>query len=325
MKDPDLFFDDFENKVLNHLEYFFEKYNIPKAFLKSCHDQVVFRYLYNAYIEYEQQHGESIHEYTNSNNASETLEYKYIYRLYKHLQTNQEISFNVHNFAGKLQPPSLKQNNKNVVSEHQKLQIEVNEKMKYVFYKISEGKVGNTKNYPNGSCIEDFKKFDKAYNLIETKAPNYFNKCLQYYQLEITYRFETFYKLFKAAKFIRRTIPDLKNDIKLFRGFLGMRNEQNTHSMQNTLITDIDIWIDMYSKEPDSLEDLMGRKHFLNLIVHENVKLLNCIRIDDICTLVKCKNANNFFKNYIGEGQHITKNKDFEKDISIKYFRRIYS
>ena len=204
-----------------------------------------------------------------------------------------------------------------------------------ILYKNAEGKTAKTKNYTNDECIYDFKLFNDAYKIIESKEKNNFLRCLQYYHLEIGHRFETFYKFYTAIKELNIDTGKNKFYSESKKQIVNLHSTHQSGVLQNTLITDVDLMINEFKKSPYKLKEIISENRLRNIIITNTLKNIlhqpHMLKYSDnnpyfnkINEIIRCEEAETFFKNYIGDGQHITKNKDFEKDIEIKYFRRIY-
>ena len=207
------------------------------------------------------------------------------------------------------------------VSEHQEIQYEIMNEIKTLAYKLSERKFKENHNYSDEKAEEDLKQIEVAYDIINQSKLSYFHKCIQYYYLETQYHIETMYMFFKAAKEVKRPLKLLKKDISLFKRLLGDVN--GIDDTANHIITGIDILVEIYKKYPDKLERLMGFIHEINILRKYIVRQfkVNSCSMDD---WIMSNEAEIFFKNYIGLGQHIVRNKDYYNDIDIKYFRKIY-
>lgn len=320
------------------------------AYFDCCYNQAVFRFLYDIYIKNSPR--KTLWDYVINDLKLDEDAYKKYKRMHQKLEKNQMESWEQNGLKAKGYPcPSHKQNNKLMITEYQILQLEIMLKLiggdfsdldkepefglDRILYKNVEGKTAKTKNYTNDECIYDFNLFNDAYKIIESKEKNNFLRCLQYYQLEIGHRFETFYKFYTAIKELNIDTGKNKFYSEAKKQIVNLHSTHQSGVLQNTLITDVDLMINEFKKSPYKLKEIIFENRLRNIIIANTLKnvlhqphMLKYSKSNPysnkINEIIRCEEAETFFKNYIGDGQHITKNKDFEKDIEIKYFRRIY-
>lgn len=207
---------------------------------------------------------------------------------------------------------------------YQKIQYEIMNFLNPLLYKFATGKFSKSHNYINFQAEEALKSIDVAYKMIADSELNYFEKCIQYYHLEVQYHIETIYRFFKVAQEINRPIKELKQDISVLKRLLGFINGEDNTS--NHIIIGIDVVSEIYRKYPDSLNKIVEFLYVTNenrKIITRNFKANNALKYD-VNDFVTCDAAEEFFRDYIGMGQHIVNNKNYANDINIKYFRKIY-
>lgn len=350
-------FNNIRNEIKEALQEEFEKKHQENAISKEsyayfdcCYNQAVFRFLYNIYIT--NPPCKTLWDYVINDLKLDEDAYKKYKRMFQKLEKNQMESWVQNGLKTKGYPcPSHKQNNKFIIAEYQILQLEIKSKLiggdfsdldketefglDKILYKNVDGKTAKTKNYTNDECINDFNLFNDAYKIIENKEKNNFLRCLQYYLLEIGQRFETFYKFYTVIKELNIDTGKNKFYSEFEKQIVNLISTYQSGVMQNTLITDVDLMINEFKKSPYKLKEIISENRLRNIIIANAVSkvLLQPHMLkysykhpyfNKINEIIRCEEAETFFKNYIGDGQHITKNKDFEKDIEIKYFRRIY-
>lgn len=213
---------------------------------------------------------------------------------------------------------------KRMIKEYQKMEYEIMDFLSPLFYKLANLNYHKNHNYPDDDARDDLKQIERAYKMIEESETSYFEKCIHFYHLEVNYRIETMYKFFKAAKESNRPIKSLKTDIPIFKRLFEFATDYGV--MQNHLITDIDVLVDLYKSYPDELDVIISNNITANKIRIELATPLKCVPISiyNMKDFITCQAAEDFFKDYIGMGQHIVRNKNYKEDINIKYFRRIY-
>lgn len=323
MINANFIFDDLILEVRNKLSFLENS-----IYFDCCYKQVVFRFLYNIYKE--KAPYKTLYQYVIYDLNDSVDSYRNHLRSYQKLEKNMLESWEKNGLKAKGHPaPSLKKNGNFVIYDYQILQLEIEHILHDILYKNAESKTINTKNLTGKDYISRLRKYNSIYELIEKRCKNSFSRCLQYYHLEIGHRFETFYKFFSAINELDITIAkkekytDFSNHLK---NLLKTPNEDGG-VLQNTIMTDVDLMIDEFVKCPENLENILFENRKRNLIVFHAVKELEAYYPTsnwNIEQLVSCENAEEFFEDYIGNGQHIVKNKCFEKDIDINYFRKIY-
>ncbi len=319
-----------ENDIFNKL--LFEVEN-KLSFLKNsvyydcCYKQSVFRFLYNIYKENSPY--KTLYQYVIYDLKKDVDIYRNYLRAYQKLEKNMLKSWEENGFKSKGHPaPSLKKNGNFIVYDYQTLQFEIDNVLHDILYKNAESKTKNTKNLTGKKYIDKLKQYDSIYKMIENECKNSFLKCLQYYHLEIGHRFETFYKFFSAMNKLDTNIAKKEKYAYFSNHLKKLLKTPNEGGgvLQNTIMTDVDLMIDEFVKCPENIENILSENRMRNKVVFRVVNELDSCLISncDIEQLINCESAENFFYNYIGNGQHIEKNKCFEKDIDINYFRKIY-
>lgn len=303
-------------------------------------NQLVFEFWYDRFIESAQ--------YTNIYKMAPPQEEPYedntLYRhsrnKYKQIidsknQQKQKLDENGYNNVDPLKYFPVEYNKKDTISkyefpEYARLQfglliLNTHNKKDNILWKIANGKLGN-KNYSNTCMYEDLKFFDYIYGEIE-KLPTAFERCVQYYQLEITYRYETFYKICMNLKKEKRMINN--DDIAYAHSFL--KNKTKEVIVQNRFICGLDNYHKKYKQFNDKsnggfdsidIAISISNHNFIRKYILNGMKEM--IIIPDDYDILKSSVAEVFFNDFLGQGQHIHKNKNLKDEIKLSDLKKIY-
>ena len=89
------------------------------------------------------------------------------------------------------------------------------------------------------------------------------------------------------------------------------------------LMNNMKLYSQLYEENPDALTEIILINQVLNMILKFSVfNIEEWLKVHEI-SIVYAKD-DRFFKDFLGEGQHITKNKDFENDVKIGQMRKFY-
>lgn len=227
------------------------------------------------------------------------------------------------------------------IAAYQKLQLEImgdlNRKSS-IITRLAKGEFYNGHNYTNSDAEDDIKnEFGSFYKRIDEKCKTEFEKCVQYYQLENRTMIEGVYNMFRAAKAAGRKGEKLKEDTKLLyalyvyfgyshkapislEGQIVMRIK---FSQQGKLMNNMKLYSQLYEENPDALTEIIRINQILNTILKFSVFIIEeWLKVREI-SIIYTKDEQ-FFKDFLGEGQHITKNKDFENEVKIGQMRKFY-
>ncbi len=206
------------------------------------------------------------------------------------------------------------------VKEYQKDQL-INLIDFELFKHIKNGTICRSKSVSDSRLIDMLKELDELYNRIEKNFPkSSFLRSVQYYQLEINCRLETFYYIATALDKVDRSLDQKKEDIKKFQSFSAVCNENSL--FQTKFVYGIRKYIDEYVNNPEYIESIPQElfqlsqiKHFIRSHVLKYIKdnkiTLHFDDIESIC------------HDFFGRGQHIVSEKKWE-DIKLINFRSLY-
>lgn len=89
------------------------------------------------------------------------------------------------------------------------------------------------------------------------------------------------------------------------------------------LMNNMKLYSQLYEENPDELTKIILINQVLNMILKFSVfNIEKWLKVREL-SIVYTKD-DRFFKDFLGEGQHITKNKDFENDVKIGQMRKFY-
>lgn len=219
-----------------------------------------------------------------------------------------------------------------------KIQVEVMVKsdkpwaraVRNMFYKMADGTFGKTKNYTNKRAENDLKAVCEVYREIKKFDITYFEKCFEFYCLEYKLRIESIYKFLKTADRIGRKGKDFDLDMYWFKYFCIRNKPQDGYSvptatvLANVYALDMNLFYELYSKSPNNLCHICAIYDILErgVINRENKKY----EVVDIEKVIESEFAQDYFKDYCGEGQHIEFNKNFgPTGIQMSKFRKFYT
>ena len=145
------------------------------------------------------------------------------------------------------------------------------------------------------------------------------------------------YNMFRAAEAAGRKGEKVKEDTKLLyalyvyfgyshkapislEGQIVMRIK---FSQQGKLMNNMKLYSQLYEENPDALTEIIRINQILNTILKFSVFIIEeWLKVREI-SIIYTKDEQ-FFKDFLGEGQHITKNKDFENEVKIGQMRKFY-
>lgn len=189
-----------------------------------------------------------------------------------------------------------------------------------IFKYIKDGRISNSKSIDNYRLINGLKEIDSVYERINKSYDSYFEKSIQYFQLEQGCRIETNYLIAYAMNKVKRNLEEKNNDKKQFKCFFAV--SYGTNSLQNKFIIGVEKYINAYVKNPKIITSIPMEIYELSLIKY-NIRQAILVQVDQIGSELNYVNDDEFFRNYFGEGQHIIKDKKWE-DIKLKNFRALY-
>lgn len=230
---------------------------------------------------------------------------------YKKEQDVQYLNIDANDVKKKMQGQQIRQ-----YQESQLLDINEFPIFKY----IKDRRITNAKSLDDYTLITSLKDLDKVYERINTRYCSYFERSVQYFQLETSCRIETNYLIANAIKKVKRSLAEKKNDIKKFQCFIAVRSELTL--LENKFIMGIEKYMNEYMENPEVIRVIPDEIYILNLVKFKVRKLV----LDEVAKTGEAVNYfdnDDFFKKYFGEGQHIINNKGWE-NIKLKDFRDLY-
>lgn len=189
-----------------------------------------------------------------------------------------------------------------------------------IFKYVKDRRISNSKSLDNYTLINGLKEIDSVYERINQTYDSYFERSIQYFQLEQNCRIETNYIIANAMNKVKRSLDEKKNDIMQFRCFFAV--SYGTNSLQNKFIIGIEKYINEYVKNPEIITSIPREIYELSLVKY-NIRQLVLEQLDKLGEQLNYIDNDVFFKNYFGEGQHIMKDKKWE-DIKLRNFRDLY-
>ncbi|MDZ5002749.1 hypothetical protein GNF43_05170 [Clostridium perfringens] len=200
-----------------------------------------------------------------------------------------------------------------------------------IFNEIVKGTLGDTDRLSGKKLVSYLKEYNELYKEIENQENTYFDRSIQYYQLEIGNRIETFYKLAekleegeenkKLSWRIKESIIESLRCLSSIAGVNGI--------FQNKFIVGMDTYID-YQIKTFTNKDLnvinkvaneiyilnnnkyLLRKEILKTLKEENIQLnYNDLKLEQMC------------ENFFGNRKYVCNNKNYSSKV-IKNFRRAY-
>lgn len=196
--------------------------------------------------------------------------------------------------------------------------------------KMSSGAFAKTKNYTNKRVENDLKAVCEAYREIKRYDITYFEKCFEFYSLEYSTLIETLYKFLKTAGKVGRKGKTLVQDMRCFGEFCIRPRIKALDSgmveivLANVFALDMKLFYELYSKSPNNLSwicnmhrDLEGR------VISNEMEKYQIVNIEKV---IESEFAQDYFKDYCGEGQYIEFNKNFgPTGVPINKFRSFFS
>lgn len=304
------------------LKKFFEKYYLLDydTFIK----QIIFEVYYEYYINNTNSVTiASLFDGTDSS-LSYDSNYKKVLRAYKKYRMYQDDLSLKFNDGKDVQLKRLSHGKKSFeghdIYEWQLCQLKNLTSDKYsIFREIQKGTLGDTKRLSNKNLIEYLEIYEDIYDDIQNSKLNFFQKSIQYYQLEIGNRINTVYMI--ADKVNKMSISS-KNKISIMN---QSKCFYSIGGLQNKFILGLDNYIDyhtnyiLYDNKNRyrvvneifilNKNKLILRKYILDWIERENL-ILDYNEYDCLC------------KDYFGNRQHICDYKNLDK--IIKLFRAFY-
>lgn len=189
-----------------------------------------------------------------------------------------------------------------------------------IFKYIRDNTISRSNSIDDGKLIDALYDLDKIYAHINESYDNYFEKCIHYYQLEKNCRFETHYLIAAALGKVDRKLAEKKKDIFQFKCFYAITCGSNY--ITNNFTVGMEKYINEYVKNPDSLNSFPNEIYELNLIKYQIRKLV-LKRLKSYNCKLNYIDGDYFFKEYLGQGQHIKNDKQWE-NIKLKDFRDLY-
>lgn len=189
-----------------------------------------------------------------------------------------------------------------------------------IFEYIREKRIRDSKSVSNTNLISALEDVDKVYNRINKTYDNYFERSVQYFQLENSCRLETRYLIANAISKVNKSLEEKNKDIDNFKAFWSINCGGNR--IQNKFILGIKKYIDKYIENPNVIEAIPMEIYELNLMKYYIRKsILEELDSENIC--LDFDECNNFFKTFFGEMQHVNKNKKWDSKLLMN-FRKTY-
>ena len=189
-----------------------------------------------------------------------------------------------------------------------------------IFEYIREKRIRDSKSVSNTNLINALEEIDKVYNRINKTYDNYFEKSVQYFQLENSCRLETRYLIANAISKVNKSLEEKNKDIEAFKAFWGVNC--NGDRLQNKFILGIKKYIDKYIENCTVIELIPMEIYELNLMkYHVRRSILEELDSENIC--LNFDESNNFFKTFFGEMQHVNKDKKWDSKLLMN-FRKTY-
>lgn len=189
-----------------------------------------------------------------------------------------------------------------------------------IFEYIREKRIRDSKSVSNTNLISALEDIDKVYSRINITYDNYFERSVQYFQLENSCRLETRYLLANAISKVNKSLEEKNKDIENFKAFWSINCGGNR--IQNKFILGIKKYIDKYIENPKVIEAIPVEIYELNLIKYfVRRSILGELDSENIC--LNFDECNNFFKTFFGEMQHVNKDKKWDSKLLMN-FRKTY-
>lgn len=203
-----------------------------------------------------------------------------------------------------------------------------------IFSKMYEYSMPSGHKYSLTDLESDLNNIQYIYDDIEEYSDSYFDKCVKYDIVEYKLHYETAYKF--SVK-LENEYSFLEDEIKnkalqyesVLRHVKKYGEDGNLYLQEFPVLANMDLWINIffdifmrdYKRPLKCAELLFDLTNYINLVINEcytNMRgLLPKFRISE------CQFAEDIFKNYIGEGQHISKDKNLTRQI-VKDIKSIF-
>lgn len=201
---------------------------------------------------------------------------------------------------------------------HQNQLLDLNEFK--IFEYIRDNRIKNSKSVSNIDLVNALKDIDKVYDRINKTYDNYFERSVQYFQLENSCRLETGYLIANALNIVNKSLEEKVKDINTFKAFWSINYEG--YRLQNKFILGIKKYTNKYIEDSKVIESIPLEIYNLNLVkCFVRKSILEELESKNIC--LDFYECNDFFKHYFGEMQHVNKNKVWDSKLLIN-FRKIY-
>ncbi|NFN44432.1 hypothetical protein FDB53_04160 [Clostridium botulinum] len=289
-------------------------------------NQTIFEIYYENYSKYSER--EPISKMFKNENEEDldlasNKDYKKTQRTYKMFRTHNDALSIKHNNGRDVEYVELEEEKDRFeghkIKKYQQNQISDLNEFK-IFKYILKGRIGDSKSVSNDNLIKALEDIDKVYDRINKKYNNYFERSVQYYQLELSCRIETSYLIADAICKINKSLEEKNNDIETFKVFWAVNC--NGDSLQNKFILGIKKYLDKYIENSTVIELIQMEIYELNLIkYHARKAILAELDNKNIC--LDFNECSNFFKEFFGEMQHVNKNKKWDSKVLIN-FRKNY-
>lgn len=202
------------------------------------------------------------------------------------------------------------------IFEYQKFQLTALQKYE-LFNIIQKGIISSSKKINDSDLIDMLQDYEKIYEEIDKSFNSYFEKCVQYYQLELMCRIELKYMISKTLKNSKRKLKQKKQDIEYFSSLVSV-SYGNYQTYQNKFIISYKDFLELYTdKDIDKFYK-----------IPEIIFNLSCMRyyiknmISNLSLDYDYSKEEEFFKDFLGKGQHI-QSKDWQS-IKLKDFRDLF-
>ena len=131
-------------------------------------------------------------------------------------------------------------------------------------------------------------------------------------------------RLSKITSHKEEYLAKLKTNTSNMAVFMVLYNMMRIMFTQiGKLMNNMKLYSQLYEENPDELTKIILINQVLNMILKFSVfNIEEWLKVREI-SIVYAKD-DRFFKDFLGEGQHITKNKDFENDVKIGQMRKFY-
>lgn len=196
-----------------------------------------------------------------------------------------------------------------------------------IFKSIKTGTICDSNKKKSTEVIELLRSVNDIYKEInESQNMIFFEKGVQYYQLETSVRYEFFYHIIKLLRKVEGTLKSKGLSREYLKSLIAIRSENEIY--ENRFILGYNDYFEKLEEEKKSETILKA----INKIAHE-IFYLSKFKSEVKREIKNQFNFNNssfenkdvekFVKNYIGMGQHILKDKLIEKS-DVKHYRELF-